>query len=273
MRIIRAWPGLLIAIYCSHLLSSAQDQKKDQDEEKYKKAAEGINLPSDSEMDEYIEKGESYKELIEWMRDRNNWAKAFKKIEEKLGLFSDSPSVKVSFSKDTRGYQMVSRGTKAKGYIKVNIESVATVIAGMKKGKAPGITIAGLFTHELVHTFQGFTEPLWLVEGWSEYAAGNTNLLITNFVYGKASVSHVDKASGVATYGRGLMFFNYLKEKHGEDKLKEFVGMCINKRTRHKEALEKVTGLKWDDLIEEEKEWSANWLKEFKESYKKKKNE
>lgn len=260
----------LLLLFLSFGSLSSQEKKQDvkSSEEKYKKAAKGVHLPPESQMDAYAAKGGSYKEIVEWIKNKDNWAEAFKKIDEKLGLFCEDTDIKISFSKDTRGYEMVSQGFRAKGYTKVNIDAVARVVSAAKRGQAPGCSLAGLFTHELVHTYQGFTEPLWLVEGWAEYVGGDTNMLLAMFVYKSTPIDYVNKASGNMAYARGPIFFHYLREKHGEDKLKSFVNLCVNKKTHYKEALEKTLKMSWEKLLEEEKEYASKWLEDFKASLK-----
>ena len=88
---------------------------------KYERAADRVVFPSAREMSRWANKSAGHKRVIAMIEDRAIWAKAFQRIERKLGLFNPEGRVQVYIEASSDPRPALGGGHQGTGHIRFNI--------------------------------------------------------------------------------------------------------------------------------------------------------
>jgi hypothetical protein len=247
-------------------------------EDRHAQAAARVKLPDEPALREWTGRGDRYRRIVALVTDRKHWAAAFRAIDEKLGLFTADCDVRVSIEDVKEAWPAKGGGRDGKGVVRFNIKPLVTYLAKLdefamleKEGKAiawvvPPTPLEGIVVHELAHVFCGATADKWLTEGIASYVAGEVTLLYA-FNHRKSRVESLDRNMPDAdAYARGMSFFQWMEEKFGRDKVREFADRVVRKGEPAKDAAAAVTGLVWERILLDERAWSADYIARFKPS-------
>lgn len=239
----------------------------------YSEGAAKVKIIVETKVRERAGKDKDWKEVVDWLEDKNNWEKMFQRMDEQLGIFrEDGMPISATLQFQNR-YPAQAQGRANHGTGEMEISVPALVqFAGVLNKQGPNVTIAHVtemfVTHELTHCFQQSPSgekvieawPLWLIEGMACFAAeddlqdGQLSLLA------QTGINDLDSLKGPDAYPRGRIFFKYVHEEYGADRVKELVALLLEK-TGYQEAIEKITEKEWDDFKGEELEWAKTFAK------------
>lgn len=206
------------------------------------------------------------------------WLAAIRAVEERIGPFPDGVTVKVGF--DWPGDEYAHGGAIAdKGWVRFNLKKLGEYQKKVdeiesrrkeaeKQGKrlvfrVPPARFDRMIWHELTHVLQrGHDSPDWFSEGMAVWTADDPNCLAFFANAGK-KVEPVESplADKNDTYARGHLFWKWLESK---GVLKKVVDATVFGRKPWKKSLEDATGLPWDKLVAEERDWSAKELEKIR---------
>lgn len=245
-------------------------------QEKYDKAAERVLFPEDEVLRAWSSRGEIERRLIGQITDRKVWAAAFRQIDEKLGLFSETSEVKVALEESSEDRPARGGGRRGRGGVRFNMRKLVDYFGKLeelsrleREGKrvrwqVPPVKFETMVTHELVHVFCGSYAEKWLTEGVACYVAGDTSFLYAFQLRG-GRVDGLDKmVPDEEAYPRGMAFFAWMEAEWGKDKVREFVDRVTHQGEAAADAAAAVTGRPWPRLVLEEKAWSAAYVAKFK---------
>lgn len=241
----------------------------------YENAADRVSFPEAAKLKEWRAKGPAERRIIDTFTDRAAWARAFRQVDEKLGLSNPESQVKVSFEDRTEGFGAQGYGKDGRGSVTFNMRVLKGLVKeidrveSLKKSGAkfklmiPYTPLEAILAHELTHVFCGAFPEAWLTEGIACYAAGDTSKLY-GFAHAAKPVRALDQeiAEPLECEARGSAFFAWLETK---GKVHDFVGR-LKKGEAPRGAAAAVTGLTWEKLVAEEKAWSFAYLAKFKKA-------
>ena len=252
---------LAIASFCF----AYKVEKKD-----YNPSVNKIKVIVENEARQQAEKDDNWKQVIERLEDKDIWKGYFKRIDEQLGIHhKDGLPITVTLKENNtyprRGMGSV-RGRGGELWM-----SVPALIKSVPQAK--DVDLGGIddivVIHELIHCLQQSSQgedltrkwPEWLIEGMADFAAYDKPLTKELKVLEQVANSDLDSAKGAPSYMRlrGWLFFTYLKETFKEGKVKEFVGLLLEK-TSHKDAVEKATKKRWDEFKADELKWAKEYI-------------
>lgn len=179
--------------------------------------------------------------FVKTLKDPQTWIAMLKEIDERTGLrrFATEMTVTCHYLKQgkTAGLAMIGEYGDGEKPYRFNIYT-----------KVP---VAKVVQHELTHalTWPAWQStpvwPRWLLEGLPTYAADQ--------FYRVKDIKEMTKIgegtyAGWALYGRGFLFFKYLEEKHGAEKLRQFIRAIAFEEQPFQTAVTSATGLDWEAL-------------------------
>ncbi len=239
-------------------------------------AAAKIRFPEPEKLLGWTEKSETDRKIVRLITDRGGWSKAFRTIQDKLGLFPAKVDIKIVVEDSDDSHPAWSRGNSGRGTIWFNMRRLVPyqkkldeIDAEMREGKLsawilPPTRPEGVLTHELTHVICGAMEERWLSEGIATYAAGDESYLYSfNKAGGRVATLNPELAESDC-YPRGMVFFRWMEAQFGAGKLKEFVGRVADGREGAAPAAADVFRSTWEDLLRQEKDWSTEYLTKFK---------
>lgn len=243
-------------------------------DEKYAKAAEKIKLPAKADLDALAAKSDRHKRTIAMISDRANWAAGLKRIEEKLGMFTETPKIEILVEESTDPKPAKAGGEDGAGAIKFNVtfyvaflKRLDDVAETRKYGKdarwvIPPAKLDALMIHELVHCFAGTFEQQWMTEGIASWVAGDDSIL-WDFAYKKRAVNGLDQlVTEDDAYARGWAFLEWIHSL-GDGKLEAFLKTILKDRKAVKKAAETASGKDWATLVLVERDWSRAFIKGY----------
>ena len=220
-------------------------------------------------------KGKDQKEVLALLLDPKVWAEGVRRIDAKLGLWTGTFEIKVKFGTFALKTPAWGDGVNGKGKIEFDADALAEHHKNAKeherKKKAAGknaqvvvppARMDGIVWHELVHCFASGKLPRWFPEGAGTHVAGDPHF-VAYFRHEKQAVKEIDAAIDFKySYGRGWAFFEWMEAVYGAKVVKKFVGLCVGGKTPAEAAAE-ATGLDWDKVRKDEKEWSTKWMADY----------
>ncbi len=241
-------------------------------EDRHREAIEkGLKLPPPEEVETWSAKGEHFKRALGILLDKKNWAKALAAVEERTGLSAEKIDVTVKFAKLEQ--PAMGNGVAGRGEVALDINKLASYEKSVMEYEKlrdktlvviPPARTPQILHHELTHCFQNLKQPLWFLEGMATYVA-NDGHFIAYFRHDKIKVQAIDATyEHKHLYARGWAFFEFVKAKHGEDKLKQLIARAVKDGKSVEEAAAEVTGTDWETLKGQEKDWSAKWISSYK---------
>ncbi len=243
-------------------------------DDKYAKAAEKLKLPAKADLDAIAAKSDRHQRTIALINDKKNWAAGFRKIEEKLGMFTESPTIEVFVEESSDPKPAKAGGENGSGAIKFNVTFYIAFlkklddVADLKRyGKSakwliPPAKLDALVHHELVHCFAGTFEQQWMTEGIASWVAGD-DAIVWEFAYKNRPVNPLDQlVTEEDSYARGWAFLEWIASL-GADKLKEFLKTILKDRKAVKKAAETACGKDWATLVLIERDWSRAFIKGY----------
>jgi hypothetical protein len=244
--------------------------------DRYEKAAARIRLPDAKARKTWAGKSEHHRRVVETLSDPANWAWALQAIEDRLGLFFPEGEVEVVFEELEERRPARGGGRDGKGIVKFNLRRLAEYAREVEQARkretgiaiwvVPPVTLESMITHELAHVSTGPCEEKWLAEGLASFAAGDTAFLFA-FNDRGGRVEPLDRPVAEEDgYARGWAFLEWLREKHGAEKVRELAGFVRNEGAALAEAAPAVTGKTWAEVVKEEHAWSREFLSRFKPS-------
>lgn len=246
--------ALIVFLLTPVVVSAAEEKNRD-----YDKCAKGVRFAqSDKELDEIAKKGPQHKALVDWLKNKKNWAEIFKTLDERAGFYTED--VAITVDAQPSGHVGFGGGHDGKGNIWLNYERLAQVIAGYRNSIDP---VKKIITHEMCHVFPAPTTrvPLFVKEGVGEYVAQKEDQIWSYFSGGKA-VNSIDQDVTLAdAYGRGHLFFKFVEAKYKQPAAKNLIILMYQKGKNVKDAVKEATGKSWDAIVKEELEWSKNFVK------------
>ena len=243
---------------------------------KYERAADRVDFPSPADMNRWAKKSRSHRRVVDLIRDRAVWAKAYEKIEGRLGLFNPKGRVRVILEATSDPRPALGGGRDGHGVVRFNmprlvkyldeVDTFEKLQAAGRIGRVvvPPMDFDGLICHELTHVLCGVTPDKWLTEGIASYAADDT-IHLYSFNHRGSRVESLDLVvPDKDTYARGMAFFTWLEKKFGSGAVREFTRRVTFDEATPREAVEAVTGLSWRRATLLEKLWSAAYLRKFR---------
>lgn len=231
--------------------------------EKYLTLAKDISMPERSYLEGLI--GKEYPEMVEWLYDREQWARALKTLDEKLGLWASGIDIKVTFGESQFGTFGQGSGFNGKGKIQF---SVPRLVEWWNKFHELGSPMV----HELTHVYTGGISKYgaWLAEGMANFAQDNKIALSSIAGEFSASGKLLDvESTKVIPEARGMLFLEYMASTYPE-KFKDFVGFVVYDDEDYREAAEYSSAPEefaaekdWQTISREETQWSASRLAQF----------
>ena len=250
--------------------SIGDEKKQGKNKKDYKKSAESVKVIVEEGVRQQAKQNEDWKAVLRRLEDKTAWEKYFKRIDEQLGIYHKdglpiTVTLKANNTYPRRGMGSV-RGRGGELWM-----SVPALIKSVPQAK--DVDLAGIVDivviHELIHCLQQSSQgedltrkwPEWLIEGMADFAAYDKPLTKELKVLEQVANSDLDSAKGAPSYMRlrGWLFFTYLKETFKEGKVKEFVGLLLEK-TSHKDAVEKATKKRWDEFKADELMWAKEYI-------------
>lgn len=255
---------------CALLLAAVPAQ------DKYGKAVERMLFPEESVLTELAGRSEVHQRLVLLLADPGIWARMFRVIDEKLGLFTEKCDIQVLIEENDEPQPARGTGKGGRGAVKFNLNRLVEYqkkVDEYQREKAAGkivrwiippVKLEVIIVHEMAHVFCGTYEEKWLTEGAACYVGDDTSVLYA-FNNRGARVEGLDQAvPDEDSYARGMAFFRWMEATCGGEKLRDFLKRLSQKGEKYREAAEAVTGLSWDRIVADEKTWSAAWLEKFK---------
>ncbi len=126
----------------------------------------------------------------------------------------------------------------------------------------PPAQLEALITHELVHVFMNECREKWLEEGIACFAAGDTNFLYASNADGFQAAPLDESVKEADGYARGWAFVEWLLDKQGPVKVREFAGL-VSAGVPFREAAPAVIRQTWEQIVREEHPWSVGFLARF----------
>jgi hypothetical protein len=217
------------------------------------------------------------RKVVDLLTGADRWVAGFRRVEEKIGPFSDATAVEVAFDYDGREFAKMAGDTKIRFNLakleeyqkKLDaLERQRQELAGQGKRmvfRLPPAKIERFIPHELCHVLQKQRKveaPEWFDEGLAQWVGDDPNVLVGFGLAGK-KVDAIDAplAEPDDVYARGHLFFLWLDSKGA---LRKAVRAAFFEGAPWKKALEEATGLAWDKIVPAEREWSAREAEKLK---------
>src|SRR3989304_1867340 len=140
---------------------------------KYSASVDKITLPPQKDVESLTDKNPDYKEIVNWIYKKENWAKVVATADSKLGLYhKEGITLKINFTISDDASPASVRAESGDGYMEINLPTISAEIK-----KFPSIGITGILAHEYTHVIQynkgaPNSWPLWLIEGMGCYVGG-----------------------------------------------------------------------------------------------------
>lgn len=267
---LRAW-----AILATIAFVGVAAEDKEKVDKKYLDATAKIVLPSRDSVDALLQQAPQFKETIEWVMKKENWARAIKNVHDRVGLFyADGVPLTVRFSLEQNAPPAEVQAKAGPGQMTIHLPAFANEVKTF-----PSIGTLGLVTHEYTHVVQynkgeGIPNqwPLWLIEGMATFTANVEKKYIVIWAQKEPphSLDEPVKDQVDAPYAWGFLFLEYLKATAGEKKMQAYVDLLINKKTDYRKAAESATGKTWADIVKEELAWKTKYIQEYYKAQKSK---
>lgn len=165
-------------------------------------------------------------------------------------------------------------GSMGRGTVTVNLDTADRYLEGVEKvynlkdlyGNKIKIwhipfIIKNVIVHELTHTFVNMLQTGWLTEGFASYMQFD-EYHIKVFKWRKYKLVRLDKVKDDEEiywyYGRGNLFFLYIEREFGKDAVTSLIQRL--KLQPYPQAVEAATGLKWEEVLRKELQWSRSYL-------------
>ena len=245
--------------------------------DQYDAAAEKVRFPDGETQRQFSKAGAAHRKIVNLITDRQEWAKAFRTIHDKIGRFPAEVDILVVIEETDDKRPACGLGKDGRGTIKFNMKQLGPyqqklddfeVLRQSGSGvrlSIPPSRIDAMITHELTHVICGGFEELWLTEGVASYTAGDDAILYDFHLRGAPVTSLDQKLSETDSYGRGLSFFRWIEKEFGPDKIRAYVKRIEEARGEKAGAVAaEVLGRPWDQLLIMEQAWSAEYLAGFK---------
>lgn len=245
-------------------------------QDKFEKSAEGIKLPSDDAKAKWSKTSKQHEKVIKILEDRDNWIKALKVIDDKLGFFYEAPKIDVKFEEWEDTQAAYGGGNNGEGAIRFNMKTLskyqekidefeAMRAEGPVKIFVPPTKIERTVWHELTHCFQDKLKcPDWFREGMASFVEQNASH-IRWFAHNDRKLVTLDEAvDDKDMYARGWLFFLWYEETFGAEKVKALAAATCKKGQDWKEAVQEVAKKSWKEIVEAEHAWSAARVKKVK---------
>lgn len=245
-------------------------------QDKYEKAADGIKLPDEDTKTKWVETSKQHEKVIKILEDRDNWAKALKVIEEKLGFWYDAPKIDVKFEEWEDTQAAYGGGNGGEGAIRFNMKTLskyqgkieefeALRASGPVKIFVPPTKIERTVWHELTHCFQDKLKcPDWFREGMASFVEQNASHLRW-FAHTDRKLAGLDEAvDDKDVYARGWLFFLWFEDTFGEEKVRRLAEATCKKGQDWKEAVQEVSKTPWKDAVAAELKWAEARVKKIK---------
>jgi hypothetical protein len=213
--------------------------------------------------------------VVEGLTRKEAWAAGFRAVEEKIGPFPAGLTVRVSFDWPGDEYGQGS-GSGDRGWVRFNLSKLEDYqrkvdeIERRKKSleaegkkpvfRVPAARLDRMVWHELTHVLQrGCEGPDWFREGMAVWVSEDPNSLAAFTNAGK-QVASIDTQLPEKNdaYARGHLFWKWLDSKGVARKVAQ---ATVIDRKDWKSTLVEATGLSWESLVAEEREWSATAAK------------
>ncbi|MBI4243388.1 MAG: hypothetical protein HY606_04790 [Planctomycetes bacterium] len=218
-----------------------------------------------SKTSKHVKKG------IELLTYKEYWVRSLLKINKMLKFGFDNLDLIVTVAMDDQPGFGHGFGHKGKGEIMFDVKSfekysrMLSELYQDKKAKGGRIRymrfdINNAITHELIHTFATFVGVSWIDEGFASYMqTDNYHIRVFKLFSTLKKLTQNDyKENPQWAYGRGALFWTFIEKEFGNDVLIELLSSV--RYGKYIPAVEKVTGKKWEEIVEQEFQWSKKFL-------------
>ncbi|MBI3297670.1 MAG: hypothetical protein HYZ75_05870 [Elusimicrobia bacterium] len=224
--------------------------------------AKGVLLPAGAELEPFAARGERERALIAILTDPRTWAEVFAQVEDRTGL-ARPPRITLRLGDAAPGGWAELGQAEADGEgvaISMTMDSLSTMVLGGRRA-ARGELIQTL-AHEVTHAYQIAAcpklGPRWVFEGMADFGAMALHTI------GSQSRELSDLADpGTDVYGRGQLFFMWVNETRGRPAAKELIRHAVLECQPLELAASEALGTDWLTLSDEERAWSAAFLKDY----------
>jgi tetratricopeptide (TPR) repeat protein len=242
-------------------------------------AAGGVAFPDRDEIESWRRKGGAFARAVELILNLDHYVDAALAVDDRAGLFEGTLSIQVKFEDSgIKNVPATGWGRGGRGHIAIDLKKLADyldIIAKYDRDRRAGAEVVvpparpeRILVHELTHCFQGGDNagmPAWFIEGMATWCAQDGHY-VAFFRHQRQEVKAIP--DGVRehkyVYARGWAVFEFLDATHGREKVKAWIDRVVRKARPVDEAAAETFGRPWAEIVDDERKWSAEWIRRFR---------